>query len=197
MLRETFEKGVGIVPSKRIVEDAEELLLQDAVLVPCNEPKCEHWPFSLYYQKKKLVLYLDSLAADVVTPTSYRAVSKMASLIKELDKSTDTNQWQFVVNTNKGVKQQANGYDCGIFTCLYASCLVSEGSMIDVSSMHSFRKLMLLDYTREACIPYLRKEFNLNSGLCVKLFNWPKTDDIDEVRISCLFYGPIDLMHKS
>ena len=142
---ETFEKGVGIVPSNRIVEDAKELLLQDAVLVPCNEPKCEHWTLLAVLPKKKLVLCLDSLAADVVTPTSYRAVSKMASLIKELDKSTDTTQWQLVVNTKDDIKQQANGYDCGIFTCLYARCLVSKGSMIDVSSMHSFRQLMLLD----------------------------------------------------
>ena len=58
---ETFEKGVGIVPSNRIVEDAKELLLQDAVLVPCNEPKCEHWTLLAVLPKKKLVMYLDSL----------------------------------------------------------------------------------------------------------------------------------------
>ena len=99
-----LRKGVGIVPSKRIVEDAEELLLQDAVMVSCNEPKYEHWTLLAVLPKKKLVLYLDSLAADVVTPTSYRTVSKMASLIKELDKSTDTTQLQFVV-TKDDIKQ--------------------------------------------------------------------------------------------
>ena len=77
----------------------------------------------------------------------------MASLIKELDKSTDTNQWQFVVNTKDDIKRQANGYDCGNFICLYARCLVSEGSMIDVSSMHSFRKLMLLDLHERSLRP--------------------------------------------
>ena len=121
MLWETFEKGVGIVPCKRVVEDADELLLQNA--------------------------------ADIVTPTSYRAVSKMASLIKELNKSTDTTQWQFVVNTKDDIEQQANGYHCRIFTCLYAHCLVSEGSMIDVSNMLSFRKLMLLDLHQRSLHP--------------------------------------------
>ena len=178
--------------------------------MPCNEPKCEHWTLLALLPKKKLVLYLDSLDADVVTPVTYRAVSKIASLIKELDKSTDTTQWQFVVNTTDDIKQQANGYgDCGIFTSLYARDLVSKGSMIDVSSMYSFRQLMLLDLhqRRLHSLPsegiqleqdyavdyvsnyYIGRVVHQNSDLVtVKFlhrtgtshFNWPKTDDIEE-----------------
>ena len=86
-------------------------------------------------------------------------------LIKELDKSTDINQWKFAVNTKDDLRQQTNAYDCGIFTCLYANCLVNQGVMIDDPSINSFRKLMLLDLHRRSLHPYPLKELNLNTTM--------------------------------
>jgi hypothetical protein len=146
----------------------------------------------------------------------------MASLIKELDKSTDINQWKFTVNTKDDLRQQTNAYDCGIFTCLYANCLVNQGVMIDNPSINSFRKLMLLNLHWRSLHPvppegielehyyavdyvsnyYIGRVLIQNQDLVtVKFlhrvgacrFDWPKIDDVDEVHISCLFYGPIQL----
>ena len=84
----------------------------------------------------------------------------MASLIKELDDRTDIRQWKFAVNT-KDLKQQTNAYDCGIFTCLYARCLVNEGMMIDDASIHSFRMLILLDLHQRSLHPLPPEEIQL------------------------------------
>ena len=150
---EVFEKGIGNVSANTILKGSVELLPQDAVLVPCNDPKSEHWILLAVFPKTKLVMCLDSLASGVIKPTTYRAVLKMTSLIKELDDRTDIRQWRFAVNTKDDLKQQTNTYDCGIFTCLYACCLVNEGMMIDDPSIHSFKKLMLLDLYQRSLHP--------------------------------------------
>ena len=96
--------------------------------------------------------------------------------------------------------------------------------MIDVSSMNSFRKLMLLDLHQRRLHPLPPKGIQLEHYYAVdsvsnhigrvlpqnqdfvtlkflhrtgaSCFNWPRTDDIDEVHVSCLFYKPIHLKNS-
>ena len=223
LLWEIFDKGVGNVSAKTLLKGKEELLLKDAILVPCSDPKEKHWVLLAVFPKKKLVMCLDSLACDFIKPTSYQAIYKMASLIKELNNCTDINQWKFAVNKKDDLQQQTNAYDRGVFTCLYASCLVNQGKMIDDLSIHSFRKLILLDLHQRSLHPltskgvqlehyyavdyvsnyYIRRVLMVNNQdiATVKFlhrvgasrFDWPKSHDVDEVHVSCLFYGPIEL----
>ena len=95
--------------------------------------------------KEKCVPFLDSKTGDFVKPTAHHNLAKMGSLLKELDSSLDLDQWRFIANKQDAIPQQSNTYDCGIFTCLYARCLVGHSQMVDGASMPAFRKFMLFD----------------------------------------------------
>lgn len=77
-----FEKGISIVSAKTLLKGKEEILLKDAI---CNDPKHKHWVLLAVFPQKNLVICLNSLASDFIKPTSYQALYKMASLIKDLD----------------------------------------------------------------------------------------------------------------
>lgn len=217
---ETFEKGVGSVSAITFLKGKSSLLHQDAVLIPCNDSQSEHWTLLVVLPKKKLILYLDSLAADIIKPLADKSISKVALLIKELDNSVDISKWKFCVNTKDDVPQQSNSYDCGAFICLYARCLLGLSQMIDGTSFNSFRKLVLVElhermlkqippegiqveqyYAVEYVENYYIGRVLSQNGDYVKLkflhrvgahsFNWPRRDDVDEVHMCCLFYGPV------
>ena len=63
---------------------------------------------------------LDSKAGAFVKPTAGAALPKMWSLLQKVDNSLDFNHWKFVANQPYDLPKQANGWDCGVFACLYA-----------------------------------------------------------------------------
>ena len=63
---------------------------------------------------------LDSKAGAFVKPTAGAALPKMWSLLQKVDNSLDFNHWKFVANQPNDLPKQANGWDCGVFACLYA-----------------------------------------------------------------------------
>lgn len=65
--------------------------------------------------------------------------------IKELDPSLDENQWQFFTNSKHDIPQQKNGYDCGVYVCLYAQSLVMKSPLCDSASISSFRRHMIVE----------------------------------------------------
>ena len=58
----------------------------------------------------------------------------------------------FVYNTKWGIPQQSNRYDCGVYTCLYARCLVKLGPVVDKSCFLDARKSIVLSLYRERLI---------------------------------------------
>ena len=126
------------------------------------------------------------------------------------------------MNKKGDVPEQTNDYDCGVFTCLYARCLVGYGEMICDASISDFRKLMLLelhqrklhpippeDILPEQCyaVEYVENyyigralsqadsfvRFKSLHRVSAKSFDWPSRDDVDDVHISCVFYSPVTL----
>ncbi|CAH3182891.1 unnamed protein product, partial [Porites lobata] len=142
-------------------------------------------------------------------PVSLDAISKMCGLLKEINSNVDLNQCKLIVNKKGDVPEQTNAYDCGVFTCLYARCLVCYGEMISDATISDFRKLMLLELHQrklhpippEGILPaeqyyaveYLEiyyighalsqadsfVRFKFLQRVGAKSFDWPSRDDVD------------------
>ena len=69
----------------------------------------------------------------------------MWRILKEIDNNIDIKQWLFATNTPKDVPQQRNGYDCGVFLCLFARSLVLQSPVPTFNSVHAFRWHIILE----------------------------------------------------
>ena len=49
------------------------------------------------------------------------------------------------VNMCNEIPQQQNGYDCGIFTCLYARCLATGCPMVVQDNIPALRQVMIVE----------------------------------------------------
>lgn len=140
---ERFERAVGRKPAQEILYDKAPLMQQDIVLVPCNPLGTQHWFLLAVLPKDHEILVLDSLAGGFVKPTAKVTINKMWMLLAELDSSLDASQWNFYFNRPTDLPQQQNDYDCGVFTCVYARCLVLKHPVPD--HIPSFREVMVLE----------------------------------------------------
>ena len=128
-----------------------DLMTKDYVLVPCNPMESRHWFLLAALPKQKQIVIMDSLQGSSVKPTQEVAVQKIWKLLKEIDISLDdeTTEWNFVSNANGQLPQQENEYDCGVYVCIYAQCLLGlSGAAVSSDSIHSFHKQMLLELHR-------------------------------------------------
>ena len=129
-------------------------------------------------------------------------------------------EWSFYVNSDDDVLQQETSYDCGVFVCMFSRALALAGPLIlnanimDVrrSNIHDlhFQILSLMPYTGVQVGMYYAVDY-VNTfyfgrvvsveGCFVDLkflhsksstsYDWPRTDDVDRVHYSCIFYGPV------
>ena len=220
---ELFERG-SLVMLAQLMQRNGEFKDQDVILVPCNPMGTKHWFLLLVQPQQKLLAVLDSLPGYFVKPTTKAAINKMCNVLQQADyESFDKHQWKFVTNSHVSIPVQGNGYDCGVFVCLYARCLVSKGLMIKQYNIPDFRKHMILELHEKKLNPipadptkvdeyyavdYINKyyfgrvlevksnafiKFKFLHGIGPNKFDWPRRDDIDEVHISCIFYGPVHL----
>lgn len=224
---EVFEKGIGSQPAVHLLGvkgKKADLMTQDYVLVPCNTVNSKHWFLLAALPKQKQIVIMDSLQGSSVKPTHKVAVRKMWKLLKEIDPSLDdeTTEWSFVSNANGQLPQQENGYDCGVYVCIYARCLLGlSGAAVSSDSIPSFRKQMLLELHKmkveDKLQPIQEGEYysveyqkafyigrvlrNKNATLTIKFlhsvraeeFDWPKRDDIDDCSPSWLIFGPLQI----
>lgn len=146
---EKFEKGIGKRPAKEVLKGKAAILNQDIVLVPCNPGKTKHWFLLVTLPVEKKIIALDSLAASFTKSTVNRSIHKMWNLLKELDESLDMRQWSFCCNSQQDIPQQQNGFDCGVYTSLYARCLLQQSPMVSSDCIQSFRKQMIIELNEE------------------------------------------------
>ena len=167
---------------------------------------------------------MESLQGSSVKPTHEVAVQNMWKLLKEIDPSLDdeTTEWRFVGNANGQLPQQENGYDCGVYACIYARCLQGfSGAAVSSDSIPSFREQRLLQLHRMKLQPRQGGEYhtveyqkvfyiccvlrNKNATLTIKflysvrakVFDWPKCDDIDDCSPSWLIFGSLQIQESS
>ena len=143
---EKFEKGIGgSKPVKKALKGKASILAQDVFLVPCNPGQSKHWFLLVVLPLEKKIVALDSLAGAFIKPTVSSAIRKMWDLLKQLDAALDLTQWSFSCNSPQDIPQQQNGFDCGVFICLYARSLLLQSPVVSSSSIQNFRKHMILE----------------------------------------------------
>ena len=113
----------------------------------CNPGKSEHWFLLVVLPKEQKIVALDtcSLASSSIKPTIESAIRKMWHLLKELSpQDLPMNEWHFLCNTSRDITQQDNGYDCGVFVCLYARCLLLTFPSVAKQSIKALGKMMIV-----------------------------------------------------
>lgn len=135
---EKFERGVGgSKPVKKVLKGKAPLLVQDAVFIPCNPGQSKHWFLLMVLPNEKRIVALDSLAGGFIKPTVDKAIKKMWCLLKQLDPTLDVRQWDFSCNSPQDIPQQSNGFDCGVYLCLYARSFLLQSEIVSSSSIPS------------------------------------------------------------
>ena len=137
---EEFEK----VAVEKIQE--KNLLQQDIILLPCNSGG-RHWVLCAILSKEKSIIVLDSLPGETEKPSTQDILSKVITVLRLTNSTTDFQQedWSLYVNMCNEIPQQQNGYDCGIFTYLYARCLATGYPMVVQDNIPALRQVMIVE----------------------------------------------------
>ena len=231
---EVFEKAIGNSPAHSIDVRLLTAFEHDLVLVPCasgiGSKSGAHWYLLVAKPKQQQIFVLDSLAASGdVKPSAQINISKMWYLLKEVEPSMtqDPKQWQFFVNSQSEIPRQQNGFDCGVFVCLYARCLTAKSPMCTSDSICNFRKHLLLELHNCKLQEFVEPHPNMQKYYAVEyqqrfyfgrtihrddstatfkflhsipgsgVFDWPRPDDIDQCHLSTIFYGPLSISGNS
>ena len=220
---ERFDRG-SVAMLAQMIQRNGAFKDQDVFLVPWSSLGTKHWFFFLVHPQQKLLAILDSLPGSFVKPTTNSAINKMCNVLGKADcESFNKKQWKYVTNSHHDIPTQGNGYDCGVFVCLYARCIVRKGSMIKQSNISDFRKHIILGLHKKKLNPfpaepvkvdeyyaldyvnkfYFGRVLEVKSNAFIKCkflhsvgpnkLEWPRRDDIDEVHMSCILYGPVHL----
>jgi sentrin-specific protease 1 len=104
------------VPGKDIFE-------LDKIFIPCNI-NMMHWTCVMIHMQEKRIQFYDSMGGD-----GYHYTQGLMRYLKDEWASKrgkaelpDADKW-CIVGAEKGVPTQKNGYDCGVFTCMFADFL--------------------------------------------------------------------------
>ena len=103
--------------------------------------------------QKKLVIFLDSNAGNFFKPPARKALAKMGIILEHLDPNCNLEEWLFICNKTGDIPQQANSFDCGVYTCLYARCLAGLGPMVQDASFPEFRWRILFNEHQGSLLP--------------------------------------------
>lgn len=208
-------------PVKEVLKSKAAILEQDVVMVPCNSGHSEHWFLLVLLPREKKIVALDSKAGAFTKPTVESAITKMWNCLQQLDAGLDMSEWCFSCNSQQDIPQQQNGFDCGVYVCAYARCLVLQSPMVSGCSLQSFRKHMILELHQQEverldgqainegkyyAVEYQKAfyfgralkcqnnsliKFKFLHSTGARVFDWPRRDDIDTCHKSCVFYGPV------
>lgn len=99
-----------------------DIFALDKIFLPCNI-NMMHWTCVVIYMQEKRIQFYDSMGGDgkhytngLMRYLKDEWASKKGGELPDLDKWT-------IVGTEPEVPRQRNGYDCGVFTCMFADFL--------------------------------------------------------------------------
>lgn len=113
---EKVKKWSGHVPGKDIFE-------LDKLFFPINI-KNNHWACAVIFIQEKRIQFYDSIGGD----GTYYMRALLDYVKDEWRRKTqgqdlpNVSEWK-LVSTNINTPRQENGFDCGVFTCMYADFL--------------------------------------------------------------------------
>jgi len=123
---------------------------KDKVFCPVNLNN-KHWGLLVIHVQKKEIIYYDSMG---IKGKKYLdgALQYMYDEARSLNHPFNHDEWQ-LISYNKGLPQQENGYDCGIFVILYADYIANNLSLTFTQKMVSLFRKKLCVYILKGFIP--------------------------------------------
>ncbi|KAK2565513.1 hypothetical protein P5673_010597 [Acropora cervicornis] len=141
-------------------------------------------------------------------------------LLKAAGGKANPCEWSFYVNIDDDVLQQETSYDCGVFVCMFSRALALVGPLVLNANIMDVRRSNIHDlhFKILSPMPSSRGQVGMSyavdyvntfyfgrvvsvEGCFVELkflhsksstsYDWPRTDDVDRVHYSCIFYGPV------
>jgi len=100
-----------------------DIFALDKIFVACNVNRT-HWTCAVIFMQKKTIQFFDSMGGEGqgYTHGLMRYLKDEWSAKKGGGQLPDADKWK-IVGAERGVPQQYNGYDCGVFTCMFADFL--------------------------------------------------------------------------
>jgi len=127
-----------------------DLFSMDKVIIPVHLGV--HWVLSVINIRDKRFEYYDSMLSS--TRTGKQVLANLQRYLQDehqdkKKKPLDTSDWEMFIAPRTEYPQQANGWDCGMFTCKCANA-VSQDLQIDFGqrNMQYFRHRMILEIKR-------------------------------------------------
>jgi len=121
-----------------------DIFALDKILFPCNVLKI-HWTCVVIFMQEKRIQFYDSMRGD-----GYHYSEGLLRYLKDEwaamkgGELPDADKWS-IVGAKTGVPRQTNGYDCGVFTCMFADFLsINRPLSFDQTHMDQCRHHILL-----------------------------------------------------
>ena len=119
-----------------------------------------HWFCAVIFMNEKRIEYFDSCAKK---PKKYRKYTKHLKRYiryawRQLNnvELQNADKWEIRCHSREQIPQQDNGYDCGIFTCMYAYYFAYNQELrFTQSNIHDFRSRILLSIIKGVAIDML------------------------------------------
>ena len=127
--------------------DPSDIFSLDKVFFPINIHGL-HWALAVAFMQSKKIMYYDSQSGPgkLYLEALRRYIGDEARAKKRPFSETE---WKLL---DASVPQQRNGYDCGVFTCMFADLVLDD---IDVSNLD---QSMMQDFRRKICYAILRRQ---------------------------------------
>ncbi|XP_026469904.1 sentrin-specific protease 1-like [Ctenocephalides felis] len=120
-----------------------DLFSYDLIPIPFNQNDV-HWCLFLINMKKKVIEFYDSLGHNDIDSSKKLLQYLSDELWDKKHQILDVNKWK--LSCMKGIPQQLNGTDCGVFTCTNAEYLTRNASLsFTQQDMPYFRKKMCFE----------------------------------------------------
>ena len=116
---------------KMIVGKLDLTLLQKVkslrIFIPLNVMNGKHWALAILQVFDGNVKYFDSIENNRLSPDDCSLVHDIFDVVVEKIKEVNNEYWtddiqELDVQTVVGIPSQTNGYDCGLYTALFAKC---------------------------------------------------------------------------
>jgi Plant transposon protein/Ulp1 protease family, C-terminal catalytic domain len=108
---------------------AVDIFEADNLLIPINQGQV-HWVCAVVSMKEKTISVLDSLGGD---GSKIQQALLRFLLDEHTQKKTtplpDLEKWRLIPH-QRSTRQQTNGYDCGVFVCMFAIAILFDGDRL-------------------------------------------------------------------
>ena len=131
-----------------------DIFNKDLVLIPINRGQ-SHWICSCINFKKKRIEIYDSMGGGQLYIFKMLRNYLQSEHINKKGRDFDFNEW--IDFWSENTPQQNNGFDCGVFTCMFMNCL-SKGLDVD-NAVNGFG-------FNQDNMSYLRKKLIIEIGTC-------------------------------